>query len=48
MELLEKLQPVIIIASALIGLLFGKTTKFGDISVYLVEPFLMVLLYFVF
>lgn len=48
MELLEKLQPVIIIAAALIGLLIGKTTSFGDISVHLVEPFLMVLLYFVF
>jgi len=48
MELHEKLQPVIIIVAALIGLLLGKTTKFGDISVHLVEPFLMVLLYFVF
>jgi len=48
MELQEKLQPIIIIVAALIGLLLGKTTSFGDISVHLVEPFLMVLLYFVF
>jgi len=44
----EVLQPVIIIASALFGLLLGYISSFGDISVHLIEPFLMVLLYFVF
>nr|AWI66894.1 bile acid:sodium symporter [Piromyces sp.] len=48
MELVEKLQPVIIIAAALFGLLLGYITPFGEISEHFVEPFLMVLLFFVF
>ncbi|OUM66353.1 hypothetical protein PIROE2DRAFT_59395 [Piromyces sp. E2] len=48
MELVEKLQPVIIIAAALFGLLLGYITPFGEISEHFVEPCLMVLLFFVF
>ena len=48
MNLLTKLQPIIIILSALIGLLFGYITPLGNFSVHLIEPALMVLLYFVF
>jgi len=48
MELIEKLQPVIIIAAALVGLFIGYISPFGKISEYFVEPCLMVLLYFVF
>lgn len=48
MNLLTKLQPVIIILSALIGLLLGYVTSLGSFSVHLIEPALMVLLYFVF
>ncbi|MDO4616586.1 MAG: arsenic resistance protein [Lachnospiraceae bacterium] len=48
MDLFTKLQPVWIIAAAGVGLLLGYVTPFGKFSVYLVEPFLMVLLYFVF
>jgi ACR3 family arsenite efflux pump ArsB len=48
MNLTTKLQPVFIIASALVGLLLGYLTGFGSFSVHLIEPFLMVLLFFVF
>lgn len=48
MNLLTKLQPLIIILSALIGLLLGYVTSLGSFSVHLIEPALMVLLYFVF
>ncbi|MDO4867981.1 MAG: arsenic resistance protein [Clostridia bacterium] len=48
MNLTTKLQPVFIIASALVGLLLGYLTRFGSFSVHLIEPFLMVLLFFVF
>jgi len=43
-----KLQPIFIIGAALLGLLLGYSTGFGIISVHFVEPFLMVLLFFVF
>ena len=48
MSLTTKLQPVFIILSAFVGLLLGYLTPFGSFSVHLIEPFLMVLLYFVF
>lgn len=48
MDLSTKLQPVFIILSALAGLALGYLTTFGNYSVSLIEPFLMVLLYFVF
>jgi len=48
MELVEKLQPVIIVAAALFGLLLGYISPFGEISEHFVEPCLMVLLFFVF
>ena len=48
MDLMTKLQSVFIIIAALIGLAFGYLTGFGDFSIHLIEPFLMVLLYFVF
>ncbi|MCR5134028.1 MAG: arsenic resistance protein [Clostridiales bacterium] len=48
MSLISKLQPLFIIGAALLGIAAGYTTGFGEISVHLIEPFLMVLLYFVF
>lgn len=48
MGLITRLQPVFIIVSALSGLLLGITTSFGVFSVGLIEPFLMLLLLFVF
>lgn len=48
MNIVSKLQPVFIIAAALLGLLFGSLTPLGGFSVRLIEPFLMVLLFFVF
>lgn len=48
MNLITKLQPVFIILAALLGLLFGYATPLGSFSVNLIEPFLMVLLFFVF
>lgn len=48
MNLMTKMQPVFIIAAALLGLLFGYTTPVGSFSVNLIEPFLMVLLFCVF
>lgn len=48
MNTITKLQPVLIIGAALLGLLLGYLTGFGGISVHFVEPFLMVLLFFVF
>ena len=43
-----KLQPIFIIGAAMLGLLLGYSTGFGNLSVHFVEPFLMVLLFFVF
>lgn len=48
MNLTTKLQPVFIILAALLGLLLGYLTSFGQQSVHLIEPFLMFLLFFVF
>lgn len=48
MSLFTKLQPIIIIMSALLGLLLGYATPIGGYSVHWIEPSLMVLLYFVF
>lgn len=48
MNLITKMQPVFIILAALLGLLFGYATPLGSFSVNLIEPFLMVLLFFVF
>ena len=45
MNLIGKLQPVIIITAALIGLLLGAVTPFGSVSSSLIEVFLMLLLY---
>jgi len=36
MNLTTKLQPVFIIASALVGLLLGYLTRFGSFSVHLI------------
>lgn len=48
MNLIGKLQPVIIIAAALLGLLLGAITPFGDVFYSLIEVFLMLLLYILF
>ena len=48
MGTITRLQPLFIIASALFGLLLGYKTPFGDFSLHMIEPFLMVLLFFVF
>lgn len=48
MILTIKLQPIFIILSAIAGLFIGRITFFGDVSVYLIEPFLMILLFMVF
>ena len=48
MNTVTKLQPIFIIGTALLGLLLGYSTGFGNVSVDFVEPFLMVLLFFVF
>lgn len=48
MGLITRLQPVFIILSAAAGLLLGLTTSFGEFSVGLIQPFLMILLLFVF
>lgn len=48
MNTVTKLQPIFIIGAALLGLLLGYSTGFGNVSVHFVEPFLMVLLFFVF
>ena len=48
MNTVTKLQPIFIIGAALLGLLLGYSTGFGNVSVDFVEPFLMVLLFFVF
>lgn len=48
MNLIGKLQPVIIIGSALIGIILGSLTSFGSISSDLIEIFLMLLLYILF
>lgn len=48
MNLIGKLQPVIIITAALLGLLLGAVTPFGSVSSSLIEVFLMLLLYVLF
>ena len=48
MNLSGKLQPVIIITAALLGLLLGAVTPFGSVSSSLIEVFLMMLLYILF
>ena len=48
MNLIGKLQPVIIIGAALIGLLLGAATPLGGVSSGLIEVFLMLLLYILF
>lgn len=48
MNLTTKLQPILIICAALIGLLLSGVTSFGYYSVHLIEPFLMALLFMVF
>lgn len=48
MNLIGKLQPVIIITAALLGLLLGAVTPFGSVSSSLIEVFLMLLLYILF
>jgi ACR3 family arsenite efflux pump ArsB len=48
MNLIGKLQPVIIITAALMGLLLGAVTPFGSVSSSLIEVFLMLLLYILF
>lgn len=48
MNLIGKLQPVIIITAALLGLLLGAVTPFGSVSSGLIEVFLMLLLYILF
>ena len=48
MNLIGKLQPVIIITAALFGLLLGAVTPLGEVSSSLIEVFLMLLLYILF
>lgn len=48
MNLIGKLQPVIIITAALLGLLLGAVTPVGSVSSSLIEVFLMMLLYILF
>ena len=48
MDLIGKLQPIIILASAIVGLLLGKFTLLGNVSTVLIEIFLMLLLYILF
>ncbi len=48
MNLLGKIQPLIIIGAALLGLLAGAATPFGRASSGLIEIFLMMLLYVLF
>ena len=48
MNLIGKLQPVIIISAALLGLLLGAVTPFGSVSSSLIEVFLMMLLHILF
>ncbi len=48
MNLIGKLQPVIIILAALSGLLLGKFTPLGNVSSVWIEFFLMLLLYILF
>ena len=48
MNLIGKLQPVIIIAAALAGIILGSFTSLGSISTGLIEIFLMLLLYVLF
>lgn len=48
MNLIGKLQPVIIITGALLGLLLGTVTPLGKVSSSLIEVFLMLLLYILF
>ena len=48
MNLIGKIQPVIIITAALLGLLLGAVTPFGSVSSSLIEVFLMLLLYILF
>lgn len=48
MNLISKLQPVIIITAALLGLLLGAVTPLGTVSSGLIEVFLMMLLYILF
>jgi ACR3 family arsenite efflux pump ArsB len=48
MNLIGKLQPVIIITAALLGLLLGAVTPLGSVSSSLIEVFLMMLLYILF
>ena len=48
MNLISKLQPIIIILSSIIGLILGNLTPLGNISTMLIEVFLMLLLYILF
>lgn len=48
MNLIGKIQPVIIITAALLGLFLGAVTPFGSVSSGLIEVFLMLLLYILF
>lgn len=48
MDVFTRFQPVFIILSALLGLGLGYSTSIGSFSIGLIEPFLMLLLYFVF
>lgn len=48
MNLIGKLQPIIIITAALIGLLLGSVTPLASVSSSMIEVFLMMLLYILF
>lgn len=48
MNFIGKLQPIIIIGSAILGLLLGSFTSLGAVSASLIEIFLMLLLYVLF
>jgi len=45
MSRLEKLQPVLIVLSAAIGLLLARTNRMTNLAEGAIEPLLMILLY---
>lgn len=48
MNLIGKLQPIIIITAAILGLFLGSATPLGSVSSNMIEIFLMMLLYILF
>lgn len=48
MSLEAKLQPIIMISAALLGMVLGRFTTLGNVSTVYIELFLMMLLYILF